>query len=170
MSGHEPLTEGSSVAVVVDFLHALTRSDLDGALALVSDDLAYTNVSLPTVHGRTRLERLARPLLRPGRMGFDVRVHHVATDGDAVLTDRTDELRFGKFAARFWVYGRFIVRDGHITVWRDSFDWLDVSIGMLRGLLGLLTPALNRALPAGQVADHGPARPRHRGPRAGPAT
>jgi limonene-1,2-epoxide hydrolase len=141
-------TDAEPAAIVVGFLDALARSDLDTALSLVTDDLVYTNVSLPTIRGRARLERLARPLFRPGRMGFDVRLHHVATEGDVVLTDRTDELNFGRFAARFWVYGRFVVRDGRIAVWRDSFDWLDVMVGILRGLAGMAMPALNRKMPA----------------------
>jgi limonene-1,2-epoxide hydrolase len=82
-------------------------------------------------------------------LGFKVYLHHVATDGDVVLTDRTDELNVGDYAARFWVYGRFVVRDGKIAVWRDSFDWLDVTIGSLRGLIGVLAPQLNRRMPGG---------------------
>jgi limonene-1,2-epoxide hydrolase len=135
--------------IVVDFLGAWARYDLDAALDLVTDDLEYTNVSLPTIHGRDRLELLARPLIRPDRVGFNAYLHHVATDGDVVLTDRVDELHFRRFAARFWVYGRFVVRDEKIAVWRDSFDWLDVTIGNLRGLLGLVAPALNRRMPEG---------------------
>jgi len=66
-----------------------------------------------------------------------------------VITDRIDELNWGRFASRFWVYGRFVVGDdGKIAVWRDSFDWLDVTIGNLRGLAGLLSPGLNRRMPA----------------------
>ena len=135
--------------VVVDFLDAWKRYDLDAALELVTEDLVYTNVSLPTVHGRDRLELLARPIIREDRVGFTAYLHHVATDGDVVLTDRTDELTFRRFAARFWVYGRFVVRDEKIAVWRDSFDWLDVTLGNLRGLLGLVAPALNRRMPEG---------------------
>jgi limonene-1,2-epoxide hydrolase len=134
--------------VVVSFLQALSDFDLDGALALVDEDLVYANVSLPTIYGRDRLERLARPILQPGRMGFNVHLNHVATEGNVVLTDRIDELNFRRFASRFWVYGRFVVHDGIITVWRDSFDWLDVTIGNLRGLAGLLSPALNRRMPS----------------------
>ncbi len=48
-------------------------------------------------------------MLRPERMGFNVHFNHVATEGNVVLTDRIDELNFGRFASRFWVYGRFIV-------------------------------------------------------------
>jgi limonene-1,2-epoxide hydrolase len=133
--------------IVVEFLHAMARFDLDTALGLVAEDLEYINVSLPTIHGRARLERLARPIFQPGRMGFNVYLHHVATEGDVVLTDRVDEINFRRFASRFWVYGRFVVRDGKIAVWRDSFDWLDVTIGNLRGLVGLVAPALNRRMP-----------------------
>jgi limonene-1,2-epoxide hydrolase len=133
--------------VVVDFLHALASHDLDSALSLVTDDLSYINVSLPTINGRDRLEQIARPVFRPGRLGFQVHLNHVATEGDVVLTDRVDELNFRRFASRFWVYGRFVVRDGQISVWRDSFDWMDVTIGSLRGVAGLFAPALNRRMP-----------------------
>ena len=156
MSETEPVAgNGSSTGgrhsaeeVVVDFLLALARYDVDTALDLVAEDIEYINVSLPTVHGREALERIARPFLRPGRMGFDVHFNHVATEGDdVVITDRVDELSVRRFAACFWVYGRFTVRDGKIAVWRDSFDWFDVTIGTLRGLLGLFVPSLNRTLP-----------------------
>ena len=136
------------VDFVAGFLQALQRSDLDAALAMVAEDLIYINVSLPTIHGRRGLDRAFRPMLRPGRMGFAVRVHHIAADGDVVLTDRTDEISLGRFRARFWVYGRFVVRDGQIAVWRDSFDWFDITVGMVRGLAGVLVPAANRQMPS----------------------
>ena len=133
---------------VIEFLRALAAYDVDAALDLVAEDLVYANVSLPTIYGRERLERMARPWLRPGRMGFNVHLNHVATEGDVVLTDRVDELNWGPFATRFWVYGRFVVGDdGKIAVWRDSFDWLDVTIANLRGLAGLVSPGFNRRMP-----------------------
>lgn len=142
-----PAATAAPANVVVEFLEAWGRFDVDTALDLVTDDLEYINVSLPTIHGRERLERLARPMMRPDRLGFNVYLHYVATEGNVVLTDRVDELTFRRFATRFWVYGRFVVRDGQIAVWRDSFDWLDVTIGNLRGLLGLVAPPLNRRMP-----------------------
>jgi limonene-1,2-epoxide hydrolase len=140
-AGPDPTT------VVTGFLRALTEYDLNAALDLVTDDLTYINVSLPTIRGRDGLDRAFRPLLRPDRFGFNVHLNHVATEGDVVLTDRIDEINFRKFASRFWVYGRFVVRDGQIAVWRDSFDWLDVTVGNVRALLGLMWPSLNRTMP-----------------------
>lgn len=73
--------------------------------------------------------------------------HNVAGDGDTVLTERTDALLLGRIELRIWVYGRFEVRDGRITLWRDSFDWLDVTVGFLRALAGAVIPGLNRPWP-----------------------
>jgi limonene-1,2-epoxide hydrolase len=80
-------------------------------------------------------------------MGFNVHFNHVASEDNVVLTDRVDELNFRRFASRFWVYGRFVVRDGKIAVWRDSFDWFDITLGNLRALAGLISPSLNRRMP-----------------------
>jgi len=142
-----PIGLATPEGVVVEFLTALERGDMEHALALVADDLTYINLTLPTIRGRNGLAKAFKPL-GAGRVGFAVRVHHVASDGRAVLTDRTDELRIGRLVARFWVYGRFEVRDGQITLWRDAFDWVDVTIGMLRGLAGVVIPAANRRMPS----------------------
>ena len=143
----EARTSADPATLVVDFLHALAEYDLDKALSLVTEDLTYINVSLPAIHGRDRLETISRQVLQPGRMGFKVHINHVMADGDVVLTDRIDEINFKRFASRFWVYGRFVVRDGQISVWRDAFDWLDVTIGNVRGLIGIFAPAFNRRMP-----------------------
>ncbi|HMS72149.1 MAG TPA: limonene-1,2-epoxide hydrolase family protein, partial [Baekduia sp.] len=68
--------------------------------------------------------------------GLRFRVHFVntAATGNVVLTERVDALGVGRFEQRFWVYGRFEVRDGKIAVWRDSFDWLDITVSIVRGL------------------------------------
>lgn len=135
-------------SVVRAFLRALEDKDMNAALALVADDLVYTNVSLPTIHGRARLDRLGRPLVDRRWFGFEAILHTVAVEGDRVLTERTDVLITGRVRSVFWVYGRFEVRDGLITVWRDSFDWADITVGMLRGALGAVVPALGRRTPA----------------------
>lgn len=141
-------TSGPNTAIdtVERFLFALQDSDLDTALSLVDDDLEYTNVSLPTLHGKRALDRAFRPLL--GRAGFRVHFHHVAAEGDVVLTERTDALVLGPVTWQFWVYGRFELVDERITVWRDSFDWGDLLIGLVRGVAALRFPALARRWPA----------------------
>jgi limonene-1,2-epoxide hydrolase len=144
-----PATTTAPAEIVRTFLVALQEGDLDSALELLAEDVRYVNVSLPTVRGRRRVERLFRPAYAGGGR-FRVHFHAIAADGDVVLTDRTDALGIGRFEQRLWVYGRFVVRDGRITVWRDSFDWLDVTRSALRGLIGIAIPALNRPWPGEQ--------------------
>jgi limonene-1,2-epoxide hydrolase len=132
--------------VVRAFLRALEAKKLDEALALLTEDAVWINVSLPTVRGRRRIEYLLRPL--EGASGFRVHFDNIAADGNVVLTERTDELSIGPVALRLWVYGRFEVVDGQIALWRDSFDWLDLTVGLVRGLAGAVLPSLNRPWPA----------------------
>ena len=129
-------------AVVEAFLHALAVSDVEAATALVADDIRYVNVGLPAVIGRTRVAKVLGGLAKPGA-SFEVYLHAISADGPVVLTERTDVLVFGSLRAQFWVWGRFDVHDGKITLWRDSFDYLDLVRGFLRGLAGMVVPALN---------------------------
>lgn len=130
------------------FLLALEAGDVDGAVALLAPNAAWINVSIPAVRGRDRIERILR--FSFGRLGggFRVHFHQVAEEGSVVLTERDDALIFGPVEQRFWVWGRFEVEDGLITVWRDSFDWWDYIVGFLRGVAGALVPALNRPWPS----------------------
>jgi limonene-1,2-epoxide hydrolase len=134
-------------AVVEAFLAALAAGDAATARALIADDILYVNVGLPPVRGRKEMERVFALLGRPGA-GFEVYLHAVATDGPVVLTERTDVLLMGPVEAQFWVWGRFEVHDGRITLWRDSFDYLDILRGTVRGIAALLVPSLRPVRPA----------------------
>ena len=79
-------------------------------------------------------------------LGFDVRIHRSATDGDTVMNERTDLLRFGPVQLTFWICGVFEVHDGKITLWRDYFDMLDMAKALVRGLVGAVIPALRPRL------------------------
>jgi limonene-1,2-epoxide hydrolase len=146
VSATETAAPPAGAEVVTGFLEALAARDLDAAFDLLTDDAEWINVTLPTVRGKRRIERLIRALDNP-RGQFRAHFHHVAVEDDVVLTERTDELRIGRFAQRFWVYGRFELRDGKIAVWRDSFDWLDILVSLARAAAGVLSPGLNRPWP-----------------------
>jgi limonene-1,2-epoxide hydrolase len=122
------------------FLYALRDSDLDAAGPLLAEDLVYQNVGLPTIHGRKRAMKLFSSL--GGASAFEVKIHRIAADGAAVLTERTDALIFGPLRLQFWVCGVFEVHDGEITLWRDYFDFFAMFKATLRGLAGLVVPAL----------------------------
>ena len=122
------------------FLNALADEDFETASAALADDLVYQNVGLPTIYGRNRAMQLFRRM--EGRSRFEVKIHRIAADGAAVLTERTDALIFGRLRLQFWVCGVFEVHDGRITLWRDYFDFYDMLKATARGLAALVVPSL----------------------------
>ena len=68
-------------------------------------------------------------------IGFEVRFHHLAVDGQVVLTDRTDVLTYRRFRMEFWVCGTFEVREGRIVVWDDHFSMTNFVGASVRGLV-----------------------------------
>ena len=77
-----------------------------------------------------------------GRAALMVKIHRIAADGAAVLTERTDALIIGPLRMQFWVCGVFEVHNGRITLWRDYFDLFDMFKATVRGLAGLVVPSL----------------------------
>jgi limonene-1,2-epoxide hydrolase len=75
-----------------------------------------------------------------------VKIHRIAADGAAVLTERTDALVIGPLRLQFWVCGVFEVHNGRITLWRGYFDFYDMLKATVRGLATLAVPSLKPAL------------------------
>lgn len=132
---------------VRSFLDSLEAGRVGEAIALLDEEVIFINVSLPAIRGRRRVEWLFRALFERLGVGFRVYFHTIAGTGDTVLTERTDALIFGPVEQRIWVYGHFELREGKITLWRESFDWLDVMVGLLRGIAGVVSAPLNRPWP-----------------------
>jgi limonene-1,2-epoxide hydrolase len=134
---------GTAVAntrTVEGFLNALQDGDFEAADAALDDNLIYENVGLPTIRGRARAMNLFRRM--EGRAAFEVKIHRIAGDGAAVLTERTDALIFGPLRLQFWICGVFEVHNGKITLWRDYFDFFDMFKATARGLAALVVPSL----------------------------
>lgn len=126
----------TSSDVVRRFLELLGNGDADAAVALLSEDVVWRNTGLPTVRGR-RVAAMVRDMERRG-IGFEARIHHLAADGDIVLTDRTDVLRYKRWESEFWVCGTFEVRDGLIVLWDDHFSAGNLLVASVKGLVGAL--------------------------------
>ena len=137
-------TDLDNVRAVENFLYALQDEDFDTADSLMSDDIAWQNVGWPTMRGRQRIIKLFRR--GEGRMGFAVKIHRIAGEGNAVLTERTDALVVGPVRVQFWVCGVFEVHAGRITLWRDYFDLFDFTKGTLRGIAATVFPSLRSSM------------------------
>lgn len=137
-----------SMLVVERFLDLLCAKDIDGAADLLAGDVEYVNVGLLAVHGRERVRRLLRATLGLAGARFEVYTHTISANGSSVLTERTDVLVFRRLRIQFWVCGRFDVHDGQIVLWRDYFSQISVAAATLRGLLGVVVPAVRAKAPA----------------------
>jgi limonene-1,2-epoxide hydrolase len=130
----------ANARTVETFLYALQDEDYDAVDSLMADDVLWQNVGYPSIRGRKRIVRLFRR--GAGKLGFEVKFHRIAAEGNAVLTERTDALVLGPVRMQFWVCGAFEVHGGRITLWRDYFDLYDVLKGTARGLIGAVVPSL----------------------------
>lgn len=123
------------------FLAALERLDIDAALTYVDDAIVYENVSLPPARGRRAFEKQMRGMEKNFDR-FEVRMHAIAESGDTVLTERVDVLEMKGLRLEPWVCGTFVVKNGKITIWRDYFDWAQMSAQFVKGLPKMLLRAL----------------------------
>lgn len=128
--------QAQSEEIVERFLNALMQQDHVTISELLHPDIVYTNVSLPTFKGGKRVAGLIKLALSSARK-LKVKNHQLVAKENIVLTERTDILEIGPLHVGFWVCGTFEVEDGKIILWRDYFDWLNVSKGLIRGFLGI---------------------------------
>ncbi|WGL50916.1 limonene-1,2-epoxide hydrolase family protein [Nocardioides sp. BP30] len=126
-----------STVVVRDFLSLLENGRAAEAVEMLTPDAQWRNTGLPTLRGR-RMRRVLLDLERR-HIRFRADMHHLAADGDVVLTDRTDFLRIGRWEASFWVCGTFHVRAGRIELWDDHYAMGNVLAGSLVGLAKMVT-------------------------------
>jgi limonene-1,2-epoxide hydrolase len=133
----------TAIETVQAFLRALERTDVDAARALLHPDVVYQNVPFPPARGLRAVEKQLRALERYFT-GFEVVHHNIAANGSVVLTERTDVLVVGPVRAAFWVCGTFELRDGKIVLWRDRFDFVDVTWAFIRGGVKALLERIGR--------------------------
>ena len=138
-SSTETSAGSAEIEVVEEFLGALERLDVDRAVGLLAPVVVYQNVPFPPARGVRAVEQQLRGLARYAT-GFQAINHHIASSGPVVLTERTDVITVGRWRSAFWVCGTFEVRDGRIELWRDRFDFADLTWAMLRGAIGAVLP------------------------------
>ena len=131
-------------AVVRRFFDLLIDREAAAAAELLADDVEWRNTGLPTIRGGRRVGSMLRDMERR-RISFSAEMHHVAADGEYVLTERTDYLGRGRLYSDFWVCGTFRVQDGLITLWDDHFSLGNFLVGAGRGVVRALS---GRGLPA----------------------
>lgn len=140
------LARTDPTAAVETLWSAAGLGDLAVLESVLADDVRWENVGLPAVHGRKAVLRVLSAVNWPGA-GFGVKIHRITATGNTVMTERTDVIIVGPLHIGFWVVGvTEHSDDGKITLWRDYGDVLNVTLGFLRGLLGIVFPSVRPRL------------------------
>ena len=103
------------------FLDHFAAMDFDAALALLADDVEYTNIPLGTVHGHAGVRSVLEPFFAPIHEN-EFHILRSAGDGAVVFFERLDRHRLDHGWRELPVNSVFEVHGGRITVWRDYFD------------------------------------------------
>ena len=107
--------------VVREFCSAFGAKDLATIERLLDPGAVYHNVGMePAVGKEASMASIKGFIDMSESLTFEI--HHLAAEGDTVLTERTDTLTVNGNAAPIAVMGTFEVRDGLIVAWRDYFD------------------------------------------------
>lgn len=107
--------------LVLDFIEAWNRLDYDAIYAAMADNIFYHNIPMEPCEGIDAV----RAFFDGAGMGSDGAewiVHHIAADGDTVLTERTDKFRINGQWIAIRVMGTFELENDKIIKWRDYFD------------------------------------------------
>ena len=116
----------SADQVVRDFCAAASTRDSEVLRAFFSDDIVYHNIPMEPAEGIDATMAVINMFVGMCE-ALEFEVHHLASDGSTVLTERTDTFTIGGKSAPLPVMGAFHVVDGKITAWRDYFDMAQVT-------------------------------------------
>src|SRR4029453_4838018 len=108
--------------VVMDFLAAWPRGDIEELMGFFAADAVYHNIPVPAVRGSAAI---GEAFLAFARLmdASELTALHVAAAGDVVFTERIDRFRNPRVTLDLPVAGVFEVRDGKIIAPRDYFDY-----------------------------------------------
>jgi limonene-1,2-epoxide hydrolase len=116
----------SAEQVVREFCAAASTRDPAVLRSYFSDDIVYHNIPMEPAEGIEATMAVIDMFVGMCE-SMEFEVHHLASDGSTVLTERTDTFTINGKTAPLPVMGAFHVSDGKITAWRDYFDMAQVS-------------------------------------------
>ncbi len=116
----------SAEQVVRDFCAAVVDRDPEALRKFFSDDIVYHNIPMDPAEGIEATMAVLNMFVGICD-GLEFEIHHLASDGSTVLTERTDRFTMNGKSSPLPVMGAFHVVDGKITAWRDYFDMAQVT-------------------------------------------
>ena len=111
----------SPLETVNIFMRSVESKDIDGAVALLAEDVSYENMPIDPIVGCEAVRQVLEGFLKPA-MHVEWRVLSEWEVGSTVINERVDRFEIGDGWLELPVAGFFEVKDGLITLWRDYFD------------------------------------------------
>ncbi len=122
----------SAEQVVREFCAAASKRDAQLLRGYFSDDIVYHNIPMDPAEGIDATMAVIDMFIGMCE-AMEFEIHHLASDGATVLTERTDTFTMNGKTAPLPVMGAFHVSDGKITAWRDYFDMAQVTAMLAEG-------------------------------------
>jgi limonene-1,2-epoxide hydrolase len=113
------MTDTAAITIVRDFCAAWDRMDWDAVTAALSDDIFYHNIPMAPVEGIAAFKAF---LTGFAVSAAEFEIHHIAANGNVVMTERTDRFLIADKRVVIRVMGVFVIEGGKISHWRDYFD------------------------------------------------
>jgi limonene-1,2-epoxide hydrolase len=108
--------------LVTEFCGLWASPDPEKLADYFAEEAVYHNIPMEAIHGRAAIKEFIGGFTA-GYDGIDFIVHRQISDGNVVMTERTDVLRRKDgVAVRLPVMGVFEIVDDRIVGWRDYFD------------------------------------------------
>ncbi len=108
--------------MVAAFIAAVEAKDIDGAAALLAENVSYENVPIAPIVGR-EAARAALAGFLGSAAGVEWRIVREITVGNVVANERIDRFELPGGWLELPVAGFFVIDDdGRIALWRDYFD------------------------------------------------
>ncbi|MEM6828136.1 MAG: limonene-1,2-epoxide hydrolase family protein [Pseudomonadota bacterium] len=109
------------IETITAFIAAWDAYDLEKIYSFMAEDVEWSDMPLSTVNGIAQARAKMDAFPGVEACGFDT--HHIAANGNVVLTERTDWFDMQGRRRTIRVMGTFELNDdGKIQRWRDYFD------------------------------------------------
>lgn len=109
--------------VVRDFCALWSKGDVDAIVDAFTDDAVYHNIPMAPCKGKEAIRGFVGGLLPEAASSVEFEILHQLSNGNLVMNERIDTIRFKDKDVALQVCGVFEVSpDGKIAGWRDYFD------------------------------------------------
>jgi limonene-1,2-epoxide hydrolase len=107
--------------LVAEFIAAIERGDIDGALSYLAPTCEYDNVPISKAVGHEEIKAILGMFVSADSP-TQFRIVRQVASGNLVMNERVDRLAIGGKTVELPVAGVWEVEGDKIVLWRDYFD------------------------------------------------